>query len=38
MNETILMPPELIIAAPLTAPFKTLCHKVLYFRKVQNLI
>ena len=38
MNETILMPPELIIAAPLTAPFKTLCHKVLHFRKLQKLI
>ena len=32
------MPPELIIAAPLTAPFKTLCHKVLHFIKVQKLI
>jgi len=27
VNETILMPPELILAAPLTGPFKSLCHR-----------
>lgn len=26
-NETILMPPELILAYPLTEPFKYICHK-----------
>lgn len=27
VNETILMPPELVLAAPLTGPFKSFCHR-----------